>query len=195
MPSKGQKVYMQDQSRRATLRARTSPAHEALDKMIGPFDSPASYRRYLQGMAAFRAAVEATLFMADWPAALSDWQNERLSPLIAQDLDDLDLAVPTFSAPSFGGLNTEDLLGMLYVLEGSALGARLLYKRAQALGYGETFGARHLAVQSRQSGRWGVFLKLLEDAPLIDIEKVAKASTQTFGIAEKAFERALHEHA
>jgi len=172
-------------------------AHEALDKMIGPFDSAVSYCRYLQGMAVFRSIVEEELALAEWPAAFSSWQDERLAHLIAQDLADIDVSAPL--QPAFTSLSSRlpagDLLGILYVLEGSALGARLLYKRAQALGYSESFGARHLAVQCRQNGRWGAYLKLLEEADGIDMDDVVRASTQTFRIAETAFERALHEQA
>ncbi|OJF90586.1 hypothetical protein AX760_08230 [Pararhizobium antarcticum] len=172
-------------------------AHEALDRLIGPFDSAQSYSRYLQGMAVFRSVVEDMLSLVHWPMAFSAWQNERLADLIGQDLADIGAAAQRPSIPSApsSSLEAEDILGMLYVLEGSALGARLLYKRAQALGYSATFGARHLAVQCRQNGRWSAYLKLLEDAVGIDIDHVAKVSARTFEIAEMAFERTLHERA
>ncbi len=193
----GQKDLMQSTSRRAALKAHTSFAHEALDKVIGPLDTAASYRSYLVGMVEFRSAVETMLAQAEWPAGLRPWHGDRLTQLIAEDIADLNADMPLrpASMKTVSRLGVEELLGVLYVLEGSALGAQLLYRRAQSLGYGETYGARHLAVQCGQKGRWGDFLRLLEDVDGIDIAIVAKASTQTFQIAKAAFERANHGQA
>ena len=67
----------------------------------------------------------------------------------------------------------------------SALGSRLLYRRAEALGMTASFGARHLAVQSAPSDQWRSFLTLLEAKPL-DIELVAQSAGATFRAAKKA---------
>lgn len=186
---------MPERSRRALLRESTSEAHAALDTMIGPFDTLQSYRSYLVGMASFRRVVENRMSAADWPRALESWDFERFSPLIDEDLRDLRIEAPQMIETPMSPGSVEDFLGMLYVLEGSALGSRLLYKRAQALGYGADFGARHLAVQARPSGRWPAFLKLLEDVEAIDMDRVAAASRATFNIAEKAFRQEFHEPA
>lgn len=183
---------MHDRSRRAFLRESTADAHAALDDMIGAFNSLSSYETYLRGMSAFRIPVETMLAERIWPDDLSLWSAQAFGALIRADLADLDIhpdeAVPV---PPIGGAR-EDMLGMLYVLEGSALGARLLYRRAQALGLRADFGARHLAAQAERSDRWSRFLHLLESDDAIEIDRVASASRATFTVAETAFRRAFH---
>ena len=78
------------------------------------------------------------------------------------------------------------VLGTTYVLEGSTLGAKLLYRRAQALGLTDTFAARHLAQQAT-ANRWVPFLDLLEREPDLDMEAVIHAATVLFELARRAF--------
>lgn len=186
---------MPDLSRRTQLRESTSEAHAALDRLVGSFDSLESYRRYLRGMSAFRQAVECQLASASAQAPLAEWSAERFSGLIADDLQDLAAApVMPLEVPKAAG-DAAERLGILYVLEGSALGSRVLYKRAQSLGLCAEFGARHLAVQSRRSDRWPAFLALLEKTEGIDMQRVAQASRATFQAAERAFRQVSHEPA
>ena len=56
------------------------------------------------------------------------------------------------------------LLGLAYVLEGSALGARLLYPEALALGLDGSRGARHLASQIADRTAWPSFCGVLDAA-------------------------------
>lgn len=187
---------MSDRSRRFELREKTSQAHASLDSMIGPFDTVASYRNYLTGMAAFRRAVERQLAEAARPAELAAWTPERFSDLIEADMRDLGLPSPQAprSKPA-SPQSVEDHLGILYVLEGSALGSRLLYKRAQALGYDANFGARHLAAQAAPGDRWPSFVTLLETIGEIDMNHVAASARATFALAETAFRQDIHEPA
>ncbi|KQS65542.1 hypothetical protein ASG39_10090 [Rhizobium sp. Leaf371] len=183
---------MPDRSRRAFLRESTADAHAALDDMIGAFDSLSSYKTYLRGMSAFRLPVETMLADRTWPEDLDLWSKQAFGALIRADLADLDIAADeAVPVPPIGAAR-EDMLGMLYVLEGSALGARLLYRRAQALGLRADFGARHLAAQAEKSDRWPRFLHLLESIDAIEIDRVANASRATFTVAETAFRRASH---
>ncbi|OQP83817.1 hypothetical protein BTR14_21565 [Rhizobium rhizosphaerae] len=184
-------------SRRFLLRERTAEAHEALDRMIGPFDSLDAYKRYLVGIGAFRAPIEARLRQALWPAALETFPLQEFSLLIQHDQEDLGIVPPAFPADAGAASDGREhsaatLLGTLYVLEGSALGARLLYQRAQALGLSESRGARHLAAQAMRSDRWSRFLHTLEAADAIEIDEVALASRAAFAEAREAFRQALH---
>ncbi|MDW5316459.1 biliverdin-producing heme oxygenase [Rhizobium sp. PL01] len=186
---------MPDRSRRAQLRENTSQAHASLDRMVGSFESLDSYKNYLRGIWAFREAVERKLVSTVWPEQCDRWDAEMFSNLIADDLRDLDVTPQLSVDAPVLDQSPEALLGVLYVLEGSVLGARVLYKRAQKLGFDGDFGARHLAVQSRRSDRWPDFLALLESADSIDMERVANASRATFKTAEQAFRQASHEPA
>jgi heme oxygenase len=74
------------------------------------------------------------------------------------------------------------------VLEGASLGARVLIQRAEALGLGASFGARHLALQCNRLNDWRAFLDILEAADGFDIERATSASLAAFAIAADAFE-------
>ncbi|WP_081374329.1 biliverdin-producing heme oxygenase [Rhizobium leguminosarum] len=168
------------------LRDRSADAHATLDKCVGPLDTHTSYRRYVSGISAFRLPLEAELRPIVWPELFSGYTFQPLADLLVKDMSDLDLAAPQLLPRETSPLTFEGLVGTLYVLEGSALGSRLLYRRAEVLGMTASFGARHLAVQSAPSDQWRSFLTLLEAKPL-DMELVLKSADATFKAAEKAF--------
>lgn len=183
---------MNVRSRRTLLRDRTAAAHASLDGTIGGFDDLEAYKAYLHGMSAFRLPVEHALAGLAWPDRLAPFDTETIGDLILSDLADLDMNPAPPPAPPVIARTPEAMLGLLYVLEGSALGARLLYRRARALGLTESFGARHLAAQAATTDRWPRFLALLEAAEPIEIDRVAETSTAAFHLAEKAFKSAFH---
>lgn len=179
-----------DQSlRRWQLRERTAHAHGAVDNAVGAFDSLEGYGRYLRAMYRFRTPIERDLERIAWPEALGNWRPRQVSAAIAADLADLGLAVP--DVPGTPEEIAEDaVMGTLYVLEGSILGAQVLFRRAQALGLSETYGARHLKLQSGGIDEWRGFLALLEAAEPFDLERATAASLATFAAAESAFQGA-----
>lgn len=156
--------------------------------MIGPWPDRAAYGRYLAGQRQFRSGVEALEFCGH---GLS-WPMETLGEAIDADCRDLGLAsaIPddSFADPS----DTSEALGMLYVVEGAALGARLLVGRADALGLTASFGARHLAIQARGVTRWRDFLDRLETAAPFDLDRAAGAAMRTFAFAATAFGSRAH---
>ncbi|MDF2114812.1 biliverdin-producing heme oxygenase [Roseiarcaceae bacterium H3SJ34-1] len=175
---------MTTDSLRFFLRAQTAQCHAELDRAIGSIENVAAYARYVQAMHAFRSSAEA-YSSADLPPAFADWRATRLAGLLQLDLADLRLpaiAPPRLDLP--GG--TSSLIGLLYVLEGSALGARLIIKSAAALGFTATHGARHLAVQAAPDSGWKAFLTLLDQAPNIDRELAAQGAIATFACAREA---------
>ena len=168
-------------SRRFDLRARTSAAHAALDASVGPLSGPTAYARYLRGLLAFRGPAERALAAAAWAPA-------PLAPLIAADMDDLGVRpVEEVALAAPDGASAQ--LGLAYVLEGSALGARLLHRQALDLGLDAGHGARHLAAQTRDLDGWRGFLAALEAAEPFDAEAAARAAEAGFAAAGRAFER------
>lgn len=173
-------------SRRFLLRERTSHQHSAVDTAVGSFDTLERYRLYLQGLHAFRLPLEARLDEMPWPPHFSGWRPCFIGDLILRDMDDLNV---TIRAPAHNisiGRDLESLMGVLYVLQGSSLGARILYGRARDLGLSEAYGARHLAGQA-QSKDWKTFLQFLDSAPQMDMDRVVEASRAAFAVAETAF--------
>lgn len=177
--------------RRHALRTGTSQAHSELDGMVGALSTRASYERYLGGIAAFRLPLEQAFETYKWPADLGHWRPVGIAAELHADLDDLALdppPTPPVTLPrSFSGV-----AGVLYVIEGSALGARLLYKDAQKLGFSADHGARHLARQSADLSQWRSLLDLIEDADPFDLDAATEAAASTFQAAGRAFERHIH---
>ena len=167
---------MNEAGNRFALRDLTRGDHERLDALVGHFGDSKSYTRYLEGMAAFRAPVERALLQADTSAILGEWQPGMVSAELAQDLRDLGrenvAAVGDFPLPA----DRDGLLGVLYVLEGSALGARVLVRRAAALGFTAEHGARHLAAQTARPQAWPQFVALLDSIGPEGMERAATAA-------------------
>ena len=171
--------------RRWVLRERTAEAHAAVDAAIGGFTDRASYERYLQQIYAFRMPIERALDTLHWPSRLGGWRAKAIGHLIEADLADLGLPIPPVEASDLA-LDGDGLLGVLYVLEGSSLGSRLLYKRAETLGFSANYGARHLAHASGPES-WRDFLGVLETQHELDLDEATAASLATFRAAEAAF--------
>lgn len=182
---------MDHSPRRLDLKTQTAVAHQALDTMIGSFDTPASYARYLAGMARFRLPVEAWLAVQPLPDGFEDWQPGLYGEELLADLEHLGLDVPT-DLPPFAPPSGAGLIGLLYVLEGSALGARLLAKRAEAIGFTETNGARHLFAQARNFSNWRAFSGRMENVCGYDERAAAAWADTAFDYARNAFESGLH---
>lgn len=177
---------MADDNLRHALRHETRELHEALDRMVGVFDDLGAYGRYLAGTHRFHRVLETGL------TGIPDWVPLPLSPLIDRDLLDLDIALRAPAAVQRLPLGRAACLGTLYVLEGSAIGARLLFRRAQQLGLSEVHGARHLAAQAGDSDRWRRFLPLLDD-PGIDWAAAIHAARAVFQLALNAYSEPAHE--
>lgn len=161
----------------SALRDSTAAQHALLDASIGAFDTVAAYRGFLRCSYRWRAATETAL------ATFNLWPPLGLASLMAADLAALDDDIP--DVPSAAGFaSSEPLrLGMSYVLEGSALGSRLLVQRAHDLGLTASNGASHLRAQSSDRRRWPAFLRLLSDTPSAHHDEVRAGAVLTFEFA------------
>ena len=148
--------------------------------MVGGLPDLSAYKAYLKAMIAFRPGVERAVADADWPATWR-WRPTLVGPDLLADAADLGME-PGSSATVPTPAGTSALLGMLYVLEGSNLGATILRRRAEALGLGDAFGARHLGTMARHGG-WRGFLTQLESSPDFSLDEAAGAATPTIGVA------------
>lgn len=177
---------MRQNSLRDALRTHTAPLHTELDRMVGGFETREQYLPYLRHTYRFRHMVEpAVLGAAFWP----------VRPIAAEAARDLaDLGAPLPVCPVIAPLtDPSETLGALYVLEGSSVGARLLYRRAQALGLTETFGARHLAEQASQPQRWPEFLNLLNDGSAhLERDRIFAGAEQMFRVALSIYAETAH---
>lgn len=180
---------MPAESLRFILRAGTSAVHHQLDSAVGEFDSRSSYARYLQKTHRFRAAVEAGI----GNAAEAQWEVDPVAGLAADDLDDLGVpALPNAGFPKSNWTGASRL-GALYVLEGSSLGARLLLRRAEAMGLSSGYGARHLAHQAAGHQRWLAFLNELEKVPVELQDHALSAAESVFAFALSIYTETVNE--
>ena len=172
---------------RRVLKQGTAHIHHRLDEAVGSLGGHDSYRIFVQNSYRFRQSVEPAL------ANATVWMTPPLLALLEQDLDDLGADRVKSGQRPVELVNPSAQIGALYVLEGSALGAQLLYRRAQALGYHGRFGARHLARQTQGTGRWGAFLTLMGTLGELDPDLVLSSAQKVFGHALAAFEEASCE--
>lgn len=178
---------MNEAGNRFALRDSTRSDHERLDALVGHFGDIRSYARYLQGMAAFRAPVERELARIEYPDSFGTWRPGSISVELAQDLSDLGCDTMESGGEFRLPVDRDGLLGVIYVLEGAALGARVLVRRAAALGFTAEHGARHLAVQTARPHAWSQFVALLDGVNSTGIEKATQAARMTFAAAIDAF--------
>ncbi|MBO1540326.1 biliverdin-producing heme oxygenase [Pseudomonas sp. OA65] len=153
-------------SRSQRLNQITHAPHGKLDALVkahAPFDTPASFARFVVAQYLFQSELVALYNDAELSALIPDLPARCRADAAKADLADLDTEVP---APVAGAVNNPtqaEALGWLFVSEGSKLGAAFLIKRAVGLGLSETFGARHLAEPAggRAEG-WKSFTRTLD---------------------------------
>jgi heme oxygenase len=153
-------------SPRQILRAATADLHADVDaRFSGAFDgSVEGYAHFLSAMASALLPLERALEEAGVEQVLPDWTERRRAALLLDDLAALGgEPVPEIRAPAAAGEARQ--LGMVYVLEGSRLGGKLLLKRA--LGSTDRKVRAATRYLSHGTGRnlWSSFLERLESSP------------------------------
>ncbi|WP_434656224.1 biliverdin-producing heme oxygenase [Pseudomonas sp. R3-56] len=156
---------------RPTLRSQrlnqiTHEPHGKLDALVkahAPFETQASYARFVVAQYLFQSELVALYNDGQLAALIPDLPARCRAEAAKADLADLDTEVPAPVAGAVKNPSQAEALGWLFVSEGSKLGAAFLIKRAVALGMNETFGARHLAEPAggRAEG-WKTFTRTLD---------------------------------
>lgn len=180
------------------LKAATHGTHERLDQRImagEPFASVANYQRFLQVQYRFHRDIQALYQHQQLAVLLPDLGERQRLHELQQDLADLGLPRPSAPAqPLADALPLATALGWLYVVEGSNLGAAILFKLASRLGLDAGHGARHLAGHPDGRARhWRQFTAVLDAAELSAEQEqlLVAAATQAFkrvhGYVDQAF--------
>jgi heme oxygenase len=148
---------------RQLLRAATADLHAAVDaRFSADFDSGgAAYGRFLTALGSVVPPLEAALEAAGVERLLQDWQRRRRSPFLQWDLRTLGLAVPA-PLPVVPPRGEAGLFGMLYVLEGSRLGGKLLLRRALASPEPRVRAATRYLGHGDGGELWRAFVERLE---------------------------------
>jgi heme oxygenase len=113
-------------SRRNSLRGATDHLHRDLDRIAAGFKlgDVTHYRRFLQANAATLIAVEQLLENAGVERLLPDWRDRSRRAAILADLHSLQSDVQPLALRRTAPTPAE-VFGILYVLEGFRLGARV----------------------------------------------------------------------
>ncbi len=173
---------------RSVLRNATSGDHARLDVLFGRCDlqSLAGYRSFLEAHAMALLPLETALARSEVERLFPDWSSRSRSRALSADMACLGIKIRTF--PKLPRLDCEDILGTMYVLEGSRLGARFLLARVQKSR--DPVVAATTAYLSHGAGErlWRSFLDLLERhaTKLDDPMKAIAAARWTFSLFELA---------
>ena len=176
----------------AFLREETAEAHRQLESLplsrqiIAPGVSLVDYRRYLEVMYPVVAETEDRIFPL-LREALPDLDLRRKLSLIESDLEvlgsDRKEKIPGFFAGD-DVLTVYHAMGVMYVMEGSTLGGRVILKNLTAsLGLSEDRGLRFFSGYGSQTGPvWESFLRNLIQLPQSTDEEqmVAAAASGAF---------------
>jgi heme oxygenase len=174
---------------RERLRDATAAAHRELDAQLSSFDLTVltGYRRFLQASAGALLPLEAALVAAGVTDIFPDWPERARSAAIAADLGRLGSAAP--SPVSVLPLTPGGLLGTMYVLEGSRLGAKFLLKEVAEAADPRISAATLYLRHGTGKRLWQSFLAKLESEACDEVEVIA-AARMAFAAFEQAADRA-----
>lgn len=169
------------QSARMALKAATAEDHDKVDRAFSRFAlaDRRDYGRFLQAHAAAFLPLEAALAASGPERVLPDWEKRRRSDFLRDDLADLGLG-PGHAGPAARFETEAEILGTVYVLEGSRLGGTLLVRSVP-----DAFPKRFLS--SSDSTLWRTLIELLDSVLVTpDDRRLAMAA------AKAAFARFEH---
>ena len=173
------------EDRRFALKRATDKSHARVEGIVqgaGMFATREGYRRYLDATFTMRAAYERLLDRSGAAGVWADWPGRKIAGLVAMDIADLGGAPPPVEDIS-KPLSAAEMVGVLYVLEGSSLGARVLVKAAAEMGLSSEFGARHLFRQAGDRDAWRSFVAMMAAAPDAPSHDAANATFNAFADA------------
>jgi heme oxygenase len=169
---------------RARLREACAEAHRELDARLGILDLRLlhHYRIFLEISAAAILPLEAALVSAHVERLFPDWERRSRSRAIRADIARLGGIVRPSLAPE--ALGSAGILGTMYVLEGSRLGAKVLLRRALESPHLEVLEARAYLSHGVGWDFWQSFNAALEfhGARMSDDRPVLRAARRAFDL-------------
>lgn len=170
---------------RWALRDATRHEHDQVDAAFSTHDLSTidGYGRFLSAQSRAFIAIERAADAAGAGALIADWDDRRRADLLLDDLADLGMEAPASIAPPVITSDAE-ILGAVYVLEGSRLGGAVLFRSAP-------FDAPRRFLEPDGAGpRWRSLVALM-DARLTDdreIEAAVQSARAVFNCFHQAAE-------
>ena len=174
--------------RRSSLRAATQHLHRDLDEAVAELDltEPGDYRRFLRASAGPLLGIESFLLRSGVEQLLADWQQRTRSLAILSDLQTMRVAATPFDLRRAAATPAE-MFGMLYVLEGSRLGSRVLRERVMA-SPDATVRLANAYLSANDPTHWRTFLQKLESAAEAeDGSETTAGAVYAFALFQRSF--------
>ena len=171
------------------VREATQDSHRRLDLALSWLDlaKPRYYAGFLRGQADALFPLEKALEACGISDILPDWPERARSYALEQDLASMNVSSTPLQVPAIGG--AAQMLGIVYVLEASRMGARVMLARLAQHPESPSIDATKYLKHGFGKRFWPTFLTSLETHP--------SAWTDTAGVitgadlAFKMFENAL----
>jgi heme oxygenase (biliverdin-IX-beta and delta-forming) len=177
---------------RYRLREATAATHHDLDAQFATFDLTArkGYRRFLEASAAALLPLEAALERTGVAGLFADWPERSRRDAITADLARLEGEIRPMA--EIAPLSRNAVLGTMYVLEGSRLGARYLLRTIAASADPLIAEARGYLRHGTGQPLWRSFLARLEREPMTedDAAEAIAGARQAFAMFAEAAARA-----
>lgn len=165
------------------LRDQTRTTHEKLDYYLtnlGLFNNITLYKKFLTLQYYIHQEATQLYTNPSLSKIIPDLPDRNRFEKVKEDLQDLQLALPTPLPSNLAIDNNSKAIGFLYVVEGSKLGANTLLKRVEKIGLSETYGARHMGPDKEGRGTsWKKFQTSINHAKL-DIHDAIESAKATF---------------
>jgi heme oxygenase (biliverdin-IX-beta and delta-forming) len=177
---------------RALLREKTAAAHARLDAALQTLElqSAPQYCRFLEAHAEALLPLEKSLAASGVRRLFPDWDQRARSRVLADDIARLGGEVRQ-SGLLAGPFDDAGLLGAMYVLEGSRLGAAVLLDIVSQSSDSVVRNATGFLSHGAQKRLWPSFLAVLErhGATLEDVDEAVAAARRVFALFETSFAR------
>lgn len=172
------------------LKTHSHKTHDSVDELVmskKPFESLENYKKFLQAQYAFHQAVQpiyhnqALARDFDGLVALSRFDK------VKEDMNALNVA-PAEQTPTAPHYSDDEAIGWLYCVEGSNIGAAILYKEAGKIALDNNHGAAHLAAHPNgRKAHWNDVKAQIDALPLDDNAKDAakKGADDAFAYYKK----------
>lgn len=164
------------------VREATHQIHDDLNRIVmsrGMFTDAAGYRDFVLMQYLFHRDMDPLYSRDDLARIVPDLAARNRFRQVSADMEDLGIGFP---APrmSVDITDSSTALGWLYVAEGSKLGANILIRLVDKMGYGASFGARHLAPDPMGRGiSWTAFRDAIDNARL-DAERFIHGARESY---------------
>ena len=177
-------------NRRATLQRATEQAHKELDEIVASFDltERQDYVSFLLATSAALIAMEQLLETTGVERFLPDWPERTRRAAITADLKEFGLEPRplqlrrTRPSPS-------EMFGILYVLEGSRLGAQLSLAQDSRSTDPRIRQASHY-LRAHDPQFWRSFVKVLEASQdAANQHEITSGAVYAFALFQRAFEQ------